>query len=184
MSGALEGSRVGRYRLEAHLGTGGMGSVYRAHDTVLERDVAIKLVSRGPEAGPEAQARLLREGQALARLDHPHVVRIFDVGRSEHGLFVAMELVDGRTFARWVDEEKPAWRAIVRTYVQAGAGVDGGAPARHRASRLQASERDAGSPGARAGPRLRGSRGCWTTHRRHRPMTPIPTRRWTCSQRA
>lgn len=126
MSGALEGSRVGRYRLEAHLGTGGMGSVYRAHDTVLERDVAIKLVSRGADAGAGAQARLLREGQALARLDHPHVVRIFDVGRSEHGLFVAMELVDGRTLARWVDEERPTWRAVVRTYVQAGRGLMAG----------------------------------------------------------
>ena len=126
MSGRLTGSRVGRYRLEAHLGSGGMGSVYRAHDTVLERDVAIKLVSRGAQAGPEAQARLLREGQALARLDHPHVVRIFDVGRSEHGLFVAMELVDGRTLATWAAEERPPWRAIVRAYVQAGRGLMAG----------------------------------------------------------
>src|SRR5207244_1757525 len=72
-----EGARVGRYEIVKPLGSGGMGIVYLAHDPQLQRSVALKLLR--PELRA-AQLRLLREGQAVARLAHPNVVRVFDVG--------------------------------------------------------------------------------------------------------
>jgi DNA-binding SARP family transcriptional activator/predicted Ser/Thr protein kinase len=98
-----------RYRLGAELGRGGMGTVYRAHNTVLERDVAIKVLDR-TNLGTEGRARLLREAQTVAQLNHPNIVTVYDVG--EAALpggsgpavpFVVMEFVEGRT----LHEQRP-----------------------------------------------------------------------------
>ena len=91
-----------RYRLEAELGLGGMGIVYRAHDTVLERPVAVKVLS-APGLGTEGRARLLGEAQAAAGLNHPNIVTVHDVGEADgappaEGVpFVVMELVEGQS---------------------------------------------------------------------------------------
>ena len=83
-----------RYHLEAEIGRGGLGIVYRAHDTILDRDVAIKTLS--PELlGPEARSRLLREAQSVARLHHGNIVAVYDAGESEGVPFIVMELVEG-----------------------------------------------------------------------------------------
>jgi serine/threonine protein kinase len=89
------GHAIGRFVLLDRIGRGGMGVVYLAYDPQLERRVALKLVH--PEvAGDEASAaRLLREAQALAKLAHPNVVAIHDVGRVDEGIYVAMEYIDG-----------------------------------------------------------------------------------------
>ncbi len=84
----------GRYLLEAELGRGGMGVVYRAHDNLLERKVAVKLLS-SKQIGTEGRARLLREAQAAARLNHPNIVSIFDAGETEGISFIIMELLEG-----------------------------------------------------------------------------------------
>jgi predicted ATPase len=83
-----------RYRIEAELGRGGMGSVYRAHDTLLDRDVAVKVLN---DAGldTEGRARLLREAQAVARLNHPNIVAVHDAGEAGSAPFIVMELVEG-----------------------------------------------------------------------------------------
>jgi tetratricopeptide (TPR) repeat protein len=89
-----------RYQLEAELGRGGMGRVYRAHDTLLDRDVAVKVLS-APELGAEGRARLLREARAAAGLNHANIVTVHDVGEADvapsgDGLpFIVMELVAG-----------------------------------------------------------------------------------------
>ena len=83
-----------RYRLDAQLGQGGMGIVYRAHDMLLERDVAVKILSSS-NIGSEGRARMLREAQAAARLNHPNIVSIFDAGEEEKVSFIIMELLDG-----------------------------------------------------------------------------------------
>lgn len=83
-----------RYRLDAEIGRGGMGVVYRAYDTRLERDVAVKVLSAAA-LGTESQARLLHEAQAAAQLHHPHVVTVHDVGEAEGAPFFVMELVEG-----------------------------------------------------------------------------------------
>ncbi|AUX42864.1 uncharacterized protein SOCE26_042990 [Sorangium cellulosum] len=90
------GDSFERYTIEAAIGMGGMGCVYRAHDARLGRRVAIKVIAGGA-AGHEADARLLREARAAAALDHPNAVAIFDVGEIKGAPFIVMELVEGRT---------------------------------------------------------------------------------------
>ncbi len=92
------GARLGRYVVERRLGAGAMGVVYEALDPALARDVAIKVMR--PERG-DAPERLAREAQAMARLAHPNVVTIHDVGRHGDAVYVAMERVDGPTLTTW-----------------------------------------------------------------------------------
>ena len=90
------GDTFERYTIDAVLGQGGMGTVYRAHDTRLDRRVALKVISDG--AGADASsARLLREARAAAALDHPNAVSIFDVGELDGAPYIVMEMVQGRT---------------------------------------------------------------------------------------
>ncbi|MBK9754046.1 MAG: serine/threonine protein kinase [Nannocystis sp.] len=121
----VPGARLGRYVLERLLGQGGMGTVYIAHDPDLDRKVAIKVLHTGVAAtdatsGPQ---RLLREAQAMARLSHPNVVAVHDVGVVGSRLFIAMELIDGSDLRRWLAETKRPWQAIVEVFVAAGAGL-------------------------------------------------------------
>jgi serine/threonine-protein kinase len=90
------GDTFERYTIEAPLGQGGMGTVYRAHDARLGRRVALKVISDG-QADADANARLVREARAAAAFDHPNAVSIFDVGEYEGTPFIVMELVVGRT---------------------------------------------------------------------------------------
>ncbi len=91
----LVGKIIGHYRLDAFVGDGGMGTVYRAYDTNLERTVALKLMHAHYARQPEFQARLTQEAKTAAQLDHPSIVRIYDFGESEEGLFIAMEYISG-----------------------------------------------------------------------------------------
>ena len=85
-----------RYQLAGELGRGGMGIVYRAHDTLLDRDVAVKMVS-SLNLGTEGRARLLGEAKAIAKLNHPHIVAVYDAGEIEKSPFVVMELIAGQS---------------------------------------------------------------------------------------
>ena len=85
-----------RYHLKAELGQGGMGTVYLAHDTVLNRDVALKLVS-SPRLGTDGRSRLLSEAQTVAQLKHPNIVTVYDAGEVEKQPFVVMEYIQGDT---------------------------------------------------------------------------------------
>jgi serine/threonine-protein kinase len=84
----------GRYLLETELGRGGMGVIYRAQDTLLQRPVAVKMVNK-EDLGSEGHLRLLREAQAAARLNHPNIVAVHDAGEAGGQSFVVMELVEG-----------------------------------------------------------------------------------------
>ena len=119
------GVRLGRYMLGERLGAGGMGLVYRARDPDLDRDVAIKLVVEPSEA---ARARLLVEARAVARINHPNVVAVHDVGTVDGEVYVAMELVEQGTLADWLRTPAP-WRATLARFLEAGRGLD----AAHRA---------------------------------------------------
>jgi tetratricopeptide (TPR) repeat protein/predicted Ser/Thr protein kinase len=122
-------ARVGRYRVLRELGRGGMGVVYAGFDDELSRPVAIKLVLGSGKLGSPARARMSREAQAMAQLSHPNVVQIYDAGEHEGELYLAMELVHGRTLDEWVAELGPAavrskrWREIVEVFVAAGRGL-------------------------------------------------------------
>jgi len=120
---AMEARRsvLGHYRLEHRLGEGGMGVVHAAFDTDLERRVAIKLLHAGPSDAN--RARLLREARAMARLDHPNVVTIFDVDSIEGKDLVVMELVEGTTLAEWLRAEPRPRAAILDAFQGAGRGL-------------------------------------------------------------
>ena len=113
------------------IGTGGMGQVYAAYDPKLDRKVALKVLHDGREQGE--QPRLVREAQALARLTHPNVVAVHDVGTHDGRLFVAMEFVEGVTLREWLrlHPPGPAKRVaeVLELLVQAGEGL----AAAHRA---------------------------------------------------
>jgi serine/threonine protein kinase len=113
---------IDRYRIERRLGAGGMGVVYAARDIHLGRAVAVKLV--GPRIEPgSGQGRLVREAQAMAKLRHPNIAAVYDIGVSGDRLFVVMELIDGGTVADWLKVESRAWREIVGVYLQAARGL-------------------------------------------------------------
>jgi len=94
------GTTLGPYRILAHLGAGGMGVVYRAHDTRLGRDVAIKVLSETLAADPERRRRFAHEARANAALSHPNVVVIHDVGEHDGAPYLAMELLEGETLRK------------------------------------------------------------------------------------
>ena len=115
---------IGRFVIADVLGRGGMGVVYRAHDPELGRDVAIKLVRRDPTApDPDARDRLAREARALARLSHPNVVAVYDVGEHDGAIYLAMELVSGDTLRGWLEAAPRDRDRILDVLLDAGAGL-------------------------------------------------------------
>lgn len=120
------GDTIHRYQLHDTLGSGGMGVVYEAHDPELERSVALKLIHPRQAGIPASRGhrRLAREARALARLSHPNIVAVYDAGRHEDSVFIAMEMVVGQSLARWCrSEPRPHWRAVVAAYVAAARGL-------------------------------------------------------------
>lgn len=111
--------RIGRFAVLEKLGEGAHGVVYAAFDPQLDRRVALKLLRR---EGGQAQARLLQEARALARLSHPNVVAVHEVGETDGTVFLAMEYIDGTTLDRWLDEEHPA-KAVIDMVIAAGRGL-------------------------------------------------------------
>src|SRR5262245_20451155 len=97
-------SRVGAYEVVGPLGSGGMGDVYLARHESLERYVALKLLTN--EGEPARYERFLREAQAVAKLDHPNIVRVYDYGHHEGRPFIAMEYISGDTLLRYIRNPK------------------------------------------------------------------------------
>ncbi|MEX1363368.1 MAG: protein kinase [Nannocystaceae bacterium] len=112
---------IGRYAVLRVIGEGGMGTVYAAYDEQLERKVAVKLVKG--ESNRTRRRRMIREAQAMARLSHPNVVPVFEVGEHQGRLFIAMEYVKGQTLRQWREEEERTIPEIVAKYVEAGRGL-------------------------------------------------------------
>jgi len=131
--GALRaGTCVGRYRVLECIGQGGMGVVYGAYDPELDRRIALKLLrGRAARDGPR-NARLLREAQAMARLAHPNVITVHDVGThvlegadpDNPLVYVAMEFVRGATLGAWVRARRPSWPELRSVCVAAGRGLE------------------------------------------------------------
>lgn len=118
----IPGRRIGRFAVLELLGRGGMASVVAAYDEQLDRRVAVKVVLPSRVHDKDDQRRLWREAQALARLSHPNVVTVHDVGRHEGGVFVAMEFIRGRNLSAWQRTE-PSWKVVLHAYIQAGRGL-------------------------------------------------------------
>ncbi|MCA9718077.1 MAG: serine/threonine protein kinase [Myxococcales bacterium] len=114
-------THIGRMKILRTLGAGGMGVVYAAYDPELDREVAVKLI-RGAN-NDAARTRLQREAQALAKLAHPNVVAVHDVGTHNGQVWVAMEFVVGRTLGEWLTQERPRWRQVLSVIKQAARGL-------------------------------------------------------------
>ncbi|MEM9463287.1 MAG: serine/threonine-protein kinase [Myxococcota bacterium] len=117
------GAAVGRYIVLETLGCGAMGIVYTAYDPDLDRKIALKLLLPGRDGRPAARLRLQREAQAIARLAHPNVVAVHDVGMVDDGVFIAMEFVDGVDLARWLTNGERSLAEILDRFMQAGRGL-------------------------------------------------------------
>jgi serine/threonine-protein kinase len=115
--GNPEPVRLGRFEVSSRLGAGGLGAVYAAHDPSLDRKVALKLLHG------DARDDLLGEARAMARLSHPNVVTVFEVGTHDGQAFIAMELVDGWTLRSWIAHQQPRPGAVLDALVAAGRGL-------------------------------------------------------------
>ena len=123
---AAEGDLAGRYEVTGPIGAGGMGIVYAARDAKLHRTVALKMLRPGG-AGDAHQTkmrdRLLREARAMARLSHPNVLPVYDVGELDGDIFVAMELVDGCSLKTWLGEKRRSWHEVLDVFLSAARGL-------------------------------------------------------------
>jgi serine/threonine protein kinase/tetratricopeptide (TPR) repeat protein len=118
--------RRGRYLLLGRLGSGGMGVVHAAYDPTLDRKVALKLLRPGDGRDDDSMARgrLLREARALARLSHPNVVHVYEVGTLEDKqVYIAMEHIEGPTLRAWQKEARRPYRDVLARYLAAGRGL-------------------------------------------------------------
>jgi eukaryotic-like serine/threonine-protein kinase len=121
-------TKVSRYVILYEVGAGGMGVVYAAFDPELNRKVALKILTPKAKGSKErstdqAAARLMREAQAIARLSHPNVVTVYDVGRHGEAVFVAMEFIEGLTLTLWLEQERRGLPEIRRVFAMAGRGL-------------------------------------------------------------
>ena len=119
------GTRIGVYEVAAALGAGGMGEVYRARDTRLQRDVALKVLPRQLASDPSSLARFEREARQIASLNHPNIVAIFDTGRDGEIAYIVTELVDGTTLR--------GMPLTIRKVAEVGAQIADALAAAHRA---------------------------------------------------
>ena len=99
--------RIGRYQILERIGRGAMGVVYRAHDSAMRRDVALKVLMTDLEDDPDIRARFHREAEAAARLSHPNIITIFDVGEDNDRLFIVMELLRGAMLRDFLKQAAP-----------------------------------------------------------------------------
>jgi tetratricopeptide (TPR) repeat protein len=102
---SLQLTRIGHFELLEQLGAGGFGTVWKAHDKELDRLVAIKLPRRGQLGANEAE-QFFREARAAARLQHPHIVSVHEVGRDHERVYIVSDLVDGMSLAEWLDDQR------------------------------------------------------------------------------
>lgn len=128
-SGEAQPAQIGRYRVLSLIGCGGMGAVYACYDEHLDRKVAVKILRlESFHNQGQAAARLVREGQTLARLSHPNVVTVHEVGHADDQVYVAMEFIRGASFDAWTPTAS-SWKEVLAVFIQAGRGLE----AAHRA---------------------------------------------------
>ncbi len=121
--GASSPVEVGRFTVLERIGSGGMGLVFKAYDMQLDRKVAVKVIRVDGES-EAARRALVKEARALARLSHPNVVHVYEVGEGQGGqVYLAMEFVDGLTLREWVARAQRTWREIVEVGLQAAEGL-------------------------------------------------------------
>ncbi len=120
---AAPGSAIGRYTIGSVIGSGGMGVVYLARDSELEREVALKFLSRDLSQDPDWRSRFRREAQAIAKLNHPNIVTIYEVGEHNGWPFIAMEHVKGESIDSYVSTQRPSVEGVLELAMQISDGL-------------------------------------------------------------
>src|SRR5262245_8194632 len=118
----LTGQRLGAYEVQMPLGAGGMGVVYRALDTNLNRPVAIKFLSE-ELATPSARRRFQREAQTASSLNHPHILTVHDAGELDGRQYLVTEFVDGGTLRDWLQQGPHDWHQVIALLVGVADGL-------------------------------------------------------------
>ncbi len=120
------GAKVGRYTVLERVGSGGMGVVYAAFDPELDRKIALKVMHPRGSVGINTtggRERLMREAKSMAKLSHPNVITVHDVGTFDDKMFIAMEFIDGSTLRAWLRQAPREWSEVVDAFVKAGRGL-------------------------------------------------------------
>src|SRR5207249_588995 len=117
------GTRLGPFEILAPLGAGGMGEVYRARDTKLGRELAIKILPASVSADPDRRQRFEQEARSASALNHPGIVTIYDIGSADGVIYIAMELVEGRTLRELIADGPLSTRKLLEIGAQAADGL-------------------------------------------------------------
>src|SRR6059036_796185 len=112
------GRTIGHYQIESKLGEGGMGVVYKAHDTHLDRSVAIKVLRPETVSNPERKRRFVQEAKAASALNHPNILHIYDIDTANGVDFIAMEFVEGKTLNKLIGRQALPLREVLKSAVQ------------------------------------------------------------------
>ncbi len=118
------GSRLGPYEILAPLGAGGMGEVYRARDTRLERTVAIKVLPEHLSSSPDVRQRFEREAKTISQLSHPHICALYDVGREGETEYLVMEYLEGETLSDRLAKGPLPLEQVLRYGIQMADALD------------------------------------------------------------
>src|SRR5216684_4774234 len=122
--GLTSGAKLGPYEIQSPLGAGGMGEVYRALDTRLDRTVAIKILPDHLSQSPEAKQRFDREARAISSLNHPNICTLHDVGHQDGTDYLVMELLEGETLAERLRKGPLPMQQVLKYGVEIGQGLD------------------------------------------------------------
>src|SRR4030095_5992134 len=117
------GTKLGRYEIRSKIGAGGMGEVYLAQDTELDRKVALKILPAEVATNQDRMRRFVQEAKAAAALNHPNIAHIYEIGESEGTHFIAMEFVDGVTLREKIREDQTNLSKLLRYLRQVAGGL-------------------------------------------------------------
>src|SRR4249919_1566665 len=144
------GTRLGPYEIQSAIGAGGMGEVYKARDTRLDRTVAIKVLPEALAADPQFRERFDREARTISRLTHPHICTLYDVGEHDGTAFLAMELIEGETLAARLERGALPIEQALAVAIDIGSALD----TAHRAGIVHRDLKPGNIMLARSGPKL------------------------------
>src|SRR5256884_3490789 len=119
----ISGTRLGRYEIRLKIGQGGMGEVYLAEDTRLNRKVALKILPADLAANQDRMRRFIQEAQAAAALNHPNIAHIYEIGEEAGTHFIAMEFIDGATLREKIHREDTSLAKLLRYLQHAAEGL-------------------------------------------------------------
>ena len=144
------GTRLGPYEIQSQLGAGGMGEVYKARDSRLDRTVAIKVLPAHVATDPDLKQRFEREAKAIAALNHPHICTLHDIGSEGGTDFLVMEYLDGQTLAQRLENGALPLEEALQVAIAIADALDKAPSAGDRAPRPQAGEHHADQDGGQA----------------------------------